>query len=254
MIKAFDETYDIQVGLVSWGRGCGEYPGVYSRISSAYSWIRSQICFHSVAPQDDLQCSSSERDPLFLQTNPTDAPAFAFPIEIPDWTAAPGKASGGENEGLIEATLQIQLDGKSEEISWYVMSDNDELLAGVNAGHYTTSNKLVRESFLLDPTQMYTLVIQDKGGDGLCCESLGANGWYLLSVRVPQGEDILVVLGEGEFQSHALTSFVINEVLSQRAEPIFLTYPQSDQLRLTPMPALTILLLLLCYGYNTLVQ
>eukprot|EP00951_Prasinocladus_malaysianus_P028579 scaffold260696_cov39-Prasinocladus_malaysianus.AAC.1 len=33
----------LQVGVVSWGRGCGSYPGVYGRISLAHSWISSVL-------------------------------------------------------------------------------------------------------------------------------------------------------------------------------------------------------------------
>jgi Trypsin len=48
----FDPTNNLQIGIVSWGRGCGrsDSPGVYARVSVAYPWIQHQICTLSAAP------------------------------------------------------------------------------------------------------------------------------------------------------------------------------------------------------------
>ncbi len=49
---------DVQVGVVSWGIGCGnqDFPGVYSRVSSAYVWIRQKVCDISMNPPASFNC------------------------------------------------------------------------------------------------------------------------------------------------------------------------------------------------------
>jgi trypsin len=60
VIKGDDDSSldDVQVGLVSWGWGCAEQPGVYARISEGYPWIREQVCSISENPPASFNCTT----------------------------------------------------------------------------------------------------------------------------------------------------------------------------------------------------
>ena len=107
---------DILVGLVSWGRGCQMYPGVYGRVSSVYQWVRRALCTLSVAPPVYLKCSTAGATGFDAEEG-TDSspPPTNQPTPVPTELVP---VIGELQFNTVTITIDIQFDGKSNESGW----------------------------------------------------------------------------------------------------------------------------------------
>jgi len=83
---------DVLVGIVSWGKSCGDvYPGVYGRVSSVYKWIEKAVC-SELSPES---CNNNKIKPNTpippVNNEPKPPPATAQTIELPAAQNTPEK-------------------------------------------------------------------------------------------------------------------------------------------------------------------
>jgi secreted trypsin-like serine protease len=234
IVEGAEEGKDVQVGLVSWGRGCAVYPGVYSRISAGYEWIRRQTCFLSRKPPDYMNCLDSERDPQYLGTeSPVTSPSrFPIAMIVPAPVAAPQAAPASPqplsmqpvvfseppaSTETMTVRIEIQLDAHSEETAWYVEDDDGIRVANRPVGTYMLQpNTLIWEEINVPVDTRFHFVLTDSGGNGICC-AYGEEGWFRVSLTTWRLADarttVPVILGTGDFGSIIRKSFITDRGL-----------------------------------------
>lgn len=104
---------DIQIGVASWGISCASatFPGVASRVSYSWKFIREHVCNKSIMPPDDFECAS-------VPTAPSNSPSLGSSSSpLVSTTSAPIKET---------SSLQSQPPAQSSEPQSVASPSNDD--------------------------------------------------------------------------------------------------------------------------------
>lgn len=177
MIQEWNEY--IQVGITSWGFGCGDnnFPGVYSRVENQYQWIKKNVCDLSVNPPADFEC---------------DAP-----------TLPPAQD--------VQVTIALTFDDFPDEISMMVIDDTEygATLVSFPSETFATSDpqSTFYHTVTMKERSTYTFIINDVGGDGLCCYEEGS---YLVYIGTESEQGEILLSGGGNFGAEKVHQFTVS--------------------------------------------
>ena len=148
---------DIIVGVVSWGIGCGVMPGVYSRASMGYDWIRSTVCEKSKYPPTrlcaglTLKPSTSHPTTHKPTDTPTQSPSATPSTEGPTThkpTDSPTQLPSATPSTMPKSTPSTESPTKSKPTKLPTTSDPTKLPATFQL----TSSPIVQPTVKLSPT------------------------------------------------------------------------------------------------------
>jgi len=197
---------DRLVGLVSWGRGCAVYPGVYSRVSSAFDWIRTKVCRQSIDPPSYLQCKAAERGAVVTSPSPTNSQHTVQDREGVSTNLNPALPLASKSD-MVPLTVEIQLDSNSRDVGWFVATTGGVKIFDAPIGSYPYPNTYFKQDIMVESNMRYLFGIIDQSQDGICCGS--GNGWYRLFLNSDE-----VVSGNGTFAELGMHFFYVPSAYS----------------------------------------
>lgn len=119
-------------------------PGVYSRTSAMFPWLREIICKKSNAAPSYLFCNT-----------------INVPIAVVPSPAPPSSSSSGV------LTFYIKTDTSPEDTGWELRSvPGNKIFASRPMGYYTKQQTEIFEKVVVEPESFYRLIIYDRDKDG----------------------------------------------------------------------------------------
>jgi len=137
-------TTDVLVGLTSWGIGCADpnFPGVYSRISHQYDWLKEMICQISDYPPNEYY----------------NCPTYG-------------------DDGNVPVVVKLTLDDYPSETSWVITCSNVVYGQAVVGQYGNRMQNELEEKVYVPAGSTCTFKMKDEHGDGL---SSGLPGHFQL--------------------------------------------------------------------------
>lgn len=224
ILKAASADRDIQIGIISWAKGCGSksstYPGVHARISFHYDYIVKALCEMSRESSSYFSCilepttkpsasptASPSKQP---SSSPTVSPSTTLPTLSPtqEPSNVPTRSPAPSNQ-VVDILIQIVTDNWANEIKWTLVKGREAIFER-GFGYYTKRGTY-KEIITVERDHFYTLIVYDSISDGICCGN-GPDG--SIAVYFGNEPDNSKILGssDGQYTSSVEITFFASEI------------------------------------------